>query len=97
MGWQNGGYASVLLVAVGAAMWGTDGILRVPLLEVASPSQIVLLEHLVLLLYSVPAVVFDHLHHSLALGWCPLRTSSATTPPSDRQTAHKGRALAQPF
>jgi drug/metabolite transporter (DMT)-like permease len=60
MGWRNGGYASVLLVAVGAAMWGTDGILRVPLLEVASPSQIVLLEHLVLLLYSVPAVV---------LGW----------------------------
>jgi drug/metabolite transporter (DMT)-like permease len=60
MGWRNGGYASVLLVAVGAAMWGTDGVLRVPLLEVASPSQIVLLEHLVLLLYSVPAVV---------LGW----------------------------
>src|ERR687897_3829434 len=60
MGWRNGGYASVLLVAVGAAMWGTDGILRVPLLEVASPSQIVLLEHLVLLLYSIPAV---------ALGW----------------------------
>src|SRR5215210_8786672 len=41
-------------------MWGTDAVLRVPLLEVASPSQIVLLEHLVLLLYSVPAVV---------LGW----------------------------
>ncbi len=60
MGWRNGGYASVLLIAVGAAMWGTDGILRVPLLEVAVPSQIVLLEHLVLLLYSVPAVV---------LGW----------------------------
>ncbi|MDQ2672891.1 MAG: DMT family transporter [Actinomycetota bacterium] len=60
MGWRNGGYASVLLVAVGAAMWGTDGILRVPLLKVALPSQIVLLEHLVLLLYSVPAVV---------LGW----------------------------
>src|SRR5215216_3139929 len=60
MGWRNGGYVSVLLIAVGAAMWGTDGILRVPLLDVASPSQIVLLEHLVLLLYSVPAVV---------LGW----------------------------
>jgi drug/metabolite transporter (DMT)-like permease len=60
VGWRNGGYVSVLLVAVGAAMWGTDGLLRVPLLEVASPSQIVLLEHLVLLLYSVPAVV---------LGW----------------------------
>jgi drug/metabolite transporter (DMT)-like permease len=41
-------------------MWGTDGILRVPLLKVAAPTQIVLLEHLVLLLYSVPAVV---------LGW----------------------------
>ena len=60
MGWRNGGYVSVLLVAVGAALWGTDAVLRVPLLEVASPSQIVLLEHLVLLLYSVPAVV---------LGW----------------------------
>ena len=60
MGWRNGGYTSVLLIAVGAAMWGTDGVLRVPLLDVASPSQIVLLEHLVLLLYSVPAVV---------LGW----------------------------
>src|ERR687894_114472 len=60
MGWRNGGYASVLLVAVGAAMWGTDGVLRVPLLVIASASQIVLLEHLVLLLYSVPAVV---------LGW----------------------------
>ena len=60
MGWKNGGYVSVLLVALGASLWGTDAILRVPLLEVASPSQIVLLEHLVLLLYSVPAV---------ALGW----------------------------
>jgi len=49
-----------LLVAIGSAMWGTDGVLRVPLLEVASPSQIVLLEHLVLLLYSVPVVL---------LGW----------------------------
>src|ERR687884_1584508 len=68
MGWRNGGYASVLLVAFGAAMWGTDGILRVPLLEVASPSQIVLLEHLVLLLYSVPAVV---------LGWRAFRSFGA--------------------
>ena len=60
MGWKNGGYASILLVAVGAALWGTDAVLRVPLLEVATPSQVVLLEHLVLLLYSVPAVL---------LGW----------------------------
>jgi len=49
-----------LLVALGAALWGTDAVLRVPLLEVMSPPAIVLSEHLVLLLYSVPAV---------ALGW----------------------------
>ncbi|MCA1687018.1 MAG: DMT family transporter [Actinobacteria bacterium] len=60
MGWRNGSYLGVLLVALGAALWGTDAVLRVPLLEVMSPSTIVLSEHLVLLLYSVPAV---------ALGW----------------------------
>src|SRR5829696_7744124 len=36
----------------------------------------------------------DHLHQPLAPGCCPLRTGSATTPPSDRETAHKGRAAA---
>jgi drug/metabolite transporter (DMT)-like permease len=60
LGWRNGSYLGVLLVALGAALWGTDAVLRVPLLEVMSPSAIVLSEHLVLLLYSVPAVV---------LGW----------------------------
>ena len=60
MGWRNGTFASVLLVAFGAALWGTDAILRVPLLEVMSPPALVLSEHLVLLLYSLPAVV---------LGW----------------------------
>ncbi len=60
MGWRNGGYLGVLLVALGAALWGTDAVLRVPLLEVMSPAAIVLSEHLVLLLYSAPAV---------ALGW----------------------------
>ena len=64
MGWRNGSYVGVLLVALGAALWGTDAILRVPLLEVMSPPAIVLSEHLVLLLYSVPAV---------ALGWTILR------------------------
>ena len=56
--------AGVLLVALGAALWGTDGVLRVPLLERMSPAAIVLGEHLILLLYSVPAVV---------LGWGALR------------------------
>ncbi len=60
MGWRNGSYLGVLLVALGAALWGTDAVLRVPLLEVMSPPAIVLSEHLVLLLYSAPAV---------ALGW----------------------------
>jgi drug/metabolite transporter (DMT)-like permease len=64
LGWRNGSYVGVLLVALGAALWGTDAILRVPLLEMMSPSAIVLSEHLVLLLYSVPAVV---------LGWTILR------------------------
>jgi drug/metabolite transporter (DMT)-like permease len=64
LGWRNGSYVGVLLVALGAALWGTDAILRVPLLEVMSPPAIVLSEHLVLLLYSVPAVV---------LGWSVLR------------------------
>ena len=64
MGWRNGSYVGVLLVALGAALWGTDAILRVPLLEVMSPPAIVLSEHLVLLLYSVPDV---------ALGWTILR------------------------
>ncbi len=60
MGWRNGSYLGVLLVTLGAALWGTDAVLRVPLLKVMSPPAIVLSEHLVLLLYSVPAV---------ALGW----------------------------
>jgi drug/metabolite transporter (DMT)-like permease len=60
LGWRNGSYLGILLVALGAALWGTDAVLRVPLLEVMSPPAIVLSEHLVLLLYSVPAV---------ALGW----------------------------
>jgi drug/metabolite transporter (DMT)-like permease len=60
LGWRNGSYLGVLLVALGAALWGTDAVLRVPLLDVMSPSAIVLSEHLVLLLYSLPAV---------ALGW----------------------------
>ena len=72
----------VLLVAIGAAMWGTDAVLRVPLLKVASPSQIVLLEHLVLLLYSVPAVVLGERLVLFLLAkeqvlWSPISTSKA--------------------
>jgi drug/metabolite transporter (DMT)-like permease len=69
LGWRNGSYLGVLLVALGAALWGTDAVLRVPLLEAMSPSAIVLSEHLVLLLYSVPAVV---------LGWTYFRNLVAS-------------------
>jgi drug/metabolite transporter (DMT)-like permease len=57
-----GGFAGagVLLVALGAAVWGTDTVLRAPLSSAFSPVLLVLGEHLVLALYAVPAVV---------LGW----------------------------
>jgi drug/metabolite transporter (DMT)-like permease len=40
--------AAVALVAMGAAMWGTDGALRAPLVARWSPWTIVLYEHLIL-------------------------------------------------
>jgi hypothetical protein len=39
----------------------------------------------------------DHLHHAPQAGCRPLRTGSATTPPSDRQAAPQRRAAAKPF
>ena len=69
MAWKRGGFVGVLLVAIGASLWGTDAILRVPLLAKMSPSAIVFSEHLVLLLYSVPAV---------ALGWRAFRNFRAS-------------------
>ncbi|MBX6764264.1 MAG: DMT family transporter [Rubrobacteraceae bacterium] len=64
MGWKRGSFLGVLMVAVGAAFWGTDGVLRVPLLKYMSPTAIVFSEHLFLAAYSVPAV---------ALGWRAFR------------------------
>jgi len=54
-----GGFAGtgVLLVALGAAVWGTDTVLRAPLSAAFVPVLLVLGEHLVLALYAVPAVV----------------------------------------
>jgi drug/metabolite transporter (DMT)-like permease len=69
MAWRRGSFVGVLLVAIGASLWGTDAILRVPLLAKMSPSAIVFSEHLVLLLYSVPAV---------ALGWRAFRNFRAS-------------------
>ena len=42
--------AGVALVAAGAALWGTDGALRQPLVDTWSPWTIVLYEHVILVL-----------------------------------------------
>ncbi|MEJ7814900.1 MAG: DMT family transporter [Rubrobacter sp.] len=65
-----GGFAGtgVLLVALGAAVWGTDTVLRAPLSAAFTPVLLVLGEHLVLALYAVPAVV---------LGWREVSTLDA--------------------
>lgn len=62
-----GGFAGtgVLLVALGAAVWGTDTVLRAPLSAAFAPVLLVLGEHLVLALYAVPAVL---------LGWREFRS-----------------------
>ena len=59
---------SLILVALGAATWGTDTIFRSPLTNAFSPTLLVLGEHLLLALYAIPAVV---------LGWRQLRTLNA--------------------
>lgn len=46
----------VWLVALGAALWGVDPLFRILLLKFFSSSQIVLLEHVLLLLYSIPVL-----------------------------------------
>jgi drug/metabolite transporter (DMT)-like permease len=54
----------VVLVALGASMWGMDALWRPNLLPIMSSQAIVFAEHIVLALYSIPAVV---------LGWRVLR------------------------
>lgn len=46
----------VLLVALGAATWGTDTVLRAPLNAAFAPVLLVLGEHLILAAYAIPAV-----------------------------------------
>lgn len=50
------GRNGVWYVALGAALWGVDPLFRVLLLKFFTSSQIVLLEHLLLLLYSIPVL-----------------------------------------
>jgi drug/metabolite transporter (DMT)-like permease len=48
--------AGVWLVALGAAIWGTDTLFRVKLLSVFSSIQIVFLEHVLLSIYAIPVI-----------------------------------------
>jgi DME family drug/metabolite transporter len=49
--------AGVALVAAGAAMWGTDGALRAPLVSHWSPWTIVLYEHIILTVLVAPRLI----------------------------------------
>ncbi len=49
--------ASLLLVALAAAMFGTEGLLRRPLLDSMSVTSIVLAEHILLCVFAVPVLV----------------------------------------
>jgi drug/metabolite transporter (DMT)-like permease len=57
VGWNiMSGWNGVWLIALGAALWGTDSVLRQPLLEYFTATQIVLLEHLLLAVYAIPVM-----------------------------------------
>ena len=56
---RRAAWGGPLLVAVGAALWGTDGILRVPLTRTMAAPAIVLDEHLLLALYAIPALLLS--------------------------------------
>lgn len=49
----------LLLVGFGAALWGTDAILRTPLLEELTSTEIVLTEHLLLSILAIPYLLFS--------------------------------------
>lgn len=51
---RNRETVGVWLVALGAALWGTDAVLRLPLIEQFSAAEIVFLEHVVLVLFALP-------------------------------------------
>jgi drug/metabolite transporter (DMT)-like permease len=51
--------SGVLWIACGAALWGTDTVLRRPLSTVLSPIQIVFYEHLILSLVVAPIIIRD--------------------------------------
>lgn len=51
---MNRSSIGLVLVGLGAALWGTDAILRTPLLQDMSSTEIVLTEHMLLALLAIP-------------------------------------------
>lgn len=47
----------VILVALGASLWGTDALIRRPLVDDMSATAIVLAEHLFLMLFAIPVLI----------------------------------------
>ncbi|TDG00450.1 DMT family transporter [Paenibacillus piri] len=52
--------SGIWLVALGAALWGMDPLFRILLLKHLTSAQIVLFEHLLLLVYAVPVLWLNH-------------------------------------
>lgn len=55
---QESNNKGIWLIALGAAMWGLDGVFIVALLQHVTSSQIVWLEHLLLFLFAAPVLIW---------------------------------------
>ncbi len=72
--WMSPSRFSLFLVAVAAMLFGTEGLLRRPLLDEMSVTSIVLAEHVLLAIFAVP-IVFVHRRVIARLSprnWCAL-------------------------
>lgn len=56
------------LVVLGAALWGMDPLFRVILLKNLTSAQIVLLEHIIISLITIP-ILWKNRHELRGLGW----------------------------
>lgn len=58
----------IILVAIGAALWGMDSVFLVDLLKYFTSIEIILFEHILLALFSVPVLWLGR-HQLRGLGW----------------------------
>ena len=70
------------LIAIAAALWGTDALLRKPLAESTEAATIVFGEHLVLVLIMLPVI---------PAAFAALRRGRATSPQPRRSASKRGR------